>query len=130
MFYNAYIRPHFDYCSVIWGSYTCSNTYKITKLQRRACKLILRNEYSNLEEAQNRLNMVSFSASVFLQKAKVMYKVSNNIAPVYLTDLIKIRESKSNSTLNLRSVNNKHFLIPKPKINLFKNSLSYSGAFV
>ena len=130
LFYNAYIRPHFDYCSVIWGSSTCSNTDKITKLQRRACKLILRNEYSNLEEAQNRLNMLSFSESVFLQKAKVMYKVSNNIAPEYLTDLFKMRESNSNSTLNLRSVSNKHFLIPKPKINLFKNSLSYSGALV
>ena len=86
--------------------------------------------YSNLEEAQNRLNMLSFSESVFLQKAKVMYKVSNNIAPEYLTDLFKMRESNSNSTLNLRSVSNKHFLIPKPKTNLFKNSLSYSGALV
>ena len=74
--------------------------------------------------------MLSFSESVFLQKAKVMYKVSNNIAPEYLTDLFKMRESNSNTTLNLRSVSNKHFLIPKPKINLFKNSLSYSGALV
>ena len=102
-FYYAYIRPHFDYCSVIWGSSTCSNTDKITKLQRRARKLILRNGYSNLEEAQNHLNMLSFSESVFLQKAKVMYKVLNNIAPEYLTDLFKMREWNSNSTLNLRS---------------------------
>ena len=130
LFYNVYIRPHFDYCSIIWGSSTSSNTDKITKLQRRACKLILRNEYSSLEEAQNCLNMLSFSESVFLQKAKVMYKVSNDRAPEYLTDLFKMRESNSNSTLNLRSVRNKHFLIPKPKINLFKNSLSYSIALV
>ena len=67
LFYNAYIRPHFDYCSVIWGSSTCSYTDKITKLHRRACKLILRNEYSNLEGAQDRINMLSFSESVFLQ---------------------------------------------------------------
>ena len=92
--------------------------------------LTLRNEYSNLDEAQNRLNMLSFSASVFLQKAKVMYKVSNNIAPEYLSDLFKMRESNSNSILNLRSVSNKHFLIPNTKMNLFKNSLSYSGALV
>ena len=51
------------------------------------------NECSNLKEAQNRLNMVSFSERVFLQKAKVMYKVLNNIAPEYLTDLFKMRES-------------------------------------
>ena len=79
---------------------------------------------------QNRLNMISFSESVFLLKAKLMYKVSNNIAPEYLTDLFKMRDSNSNSNLNLRSVSNKKNLIPKPKINLFKNSLSYSGALV
>ena len=71
--------------------------------------------------------MLPFSESVFLQKAKVMYKVSKNIAPEYLTDLFNMRDSNSNSTF-LRSVNNKHFLIPKPK-NLFKNSLSYSCAY-
>ena len=74
--------------------------------------------------------MLSFSESVCLLNAIVRYKVSNNIAPEYLTDLFKMRELYSNSTLNLRSVRNKHFLIPKSKINLFKNSLSYPGALV
>ena len=55
-----------------FGAHFHSNTDKITKLQQRACKLILRNEYSNFGEAQDRLNMLSFSESVFLQKAKVM----------------------------------------------------------
>ena len=36
----------------------------------------------------------------------------------------------NNSQLNLQSTSNKNFLIPKPKISLFKNSLSYSGALV
>ena len=40
------------------------------------------------------------------------------------------RETGLIDTGPLRSVSNKHFLIPKPKINLFKNSLSYSGALV
>ena len=63
LFYNAYIRPHFDYCSVIWGSSTCTNTDKITKLLRRACKFVLISEYSNLG-VKDRLNMLSFSESV------------------------------------------------------------------
>ena len=93
---------------------------KKTKLQRMACKLILRNEYPDLKEAQYRINMLSFSESVFLQKAKVMYNVSNKIAPEYLTELFKMRDLNSNSTLNVRSVNNRNALIPKPKINSFK----------
>ena len=46
LFYNAYIRPHLQYCSVIWGNSTNINIQKtmMTKLQRRACKLILGDE--------------------------------------------------------------------------------------
>ena len=39
--------------------------------------------------------MLSFSESVFLKKANVMYKVSNIIAPEYLNELFKMRESNS-----------------------------------
>ena len=67
--------------------------------------------------------MLSFSESVFLQKAKVMYKVSKNIAPEYLTDLFKMREQNSNSTLILRPLSNKNCLIP----NMFLKRLSYGS---
>ena len=50
-------------------------------LQRRACKLILSQAYNGLEESLKRLEMLSFDQSVFLNKAKVMYKVYNNLAP-------------------------------------------------
>ena len=82
--------------------------------------------FENKKSADDNKSMENTKHAVL----NIMYKVSNNIAPEYLTDLFKMRESNSNSTLNLRSVSNKHFLIPKPKINLFKNSLSYSGALV
>ena len=74
---------------------------------------------------------MSFNESVFLQKAKVMYKVANNIAPEYVTDLFHLRGNNSNDTIsNSRSVFNRNFLIPKPNIGLFKSSLSYSGALI
>ena len=47
-----------------------------------------------------------------------MYKIANNTASIYLTDLFQIRGDDSylnNSHLNLRSTSNKNFLIPKPK---------------
>ena len=62
-----------------------------------------------------------------------MYKIANNAAPIYLTELFQMRGNDSylnNSHLNLRATSNKNFLIPKPKISLFKNSLFYSGALV
>ena len=60
-------------------------------------------------------------------------QIANNAAPIHLTELFQMRGNGSylnNSHLNLRSTSNKNFLIPKPKISLFKNSLSYSGALV
>ena len=64
--------------------------------------------------------MLSFSESVFLHKAKVMYRVSSNTAPEYLNELFKKRDLNSNPTLNLQSVSNIIFLIPKFKFDLFK----------
>ena len=131
LLYNAYIKPQFGHCCVIWGYSTTYNINKIDKLQTRACKLILRHEYTNLEEARNRLKMASFSENLFFMKARAMYKVANRIAPEYLMDLFQMRNVNINDTLsNLRSVANRNSLIPKPKIGLFKNSLSYSGAIV
>ena len=131
LFYNAYIRPHLDYCCVVWGNSTNYNTciQKVTKLQRRTCKIIIGREYTHLEEAFDRLKILSFD--VFLHKAKVMYKIANNVAPIYLTDLFHMRNINADNMIsNLRSVSNRHFVIPKPNINLFKNSLAYSGAVI
>ena len=86
LFYNAYIKTHFDYCSIVWGNSSNNNINKINKLQRRACKLILDKEYTSLEEARNRLKILSFDESVFLQKAKTMYKIANKIAPKNLIE--------------------------------------------
>ena len=79
-----HIKAHFDYCSITWGHSSNYNIDKINKLQRKACKIILGKDYTHLVEARNHLKMLSFDENVFLQKAQVMYKIINNIAPEYL----------------------------------------------
>ena len=104
------------------------HAFKIEKLQRRACKLILGNDYTTLDAGRKQLRILSYEETVFIHKAKVMYKIANNAAPIYLTELFQMRGNDSyldNSHLHLRSTSNKNFLLPKPKISLFKNSLSY-----
>ena len=48
LFYKAYIKPHLEYCSVVWCNTSNSNINKINKLQRPVCKLILSQEYNGL----------------------------------------------------------------------------------
>ena len=125
MFYNAYVKPHFDYCT------SSGNINKISKLQRRACKLILAQDYTDIQEALERLNILSFDQIIFLNKAKLMYKVYNNLAPVYLHELFQMRDiNLDNTASNLRSVAHKNYLLPQAKCNLYKGSFSYSGVVV
>ena len=60
---------------------------------------------SVLAEAHNFLKMLTFDESVFLQKAKVMYKIVNNIAPEYLTGF-QMRSANDTGS-NLLSVSSK-----------------------
>ena len=87
LFYNAYIKPHFGHCCAIWGNSFDSNLNIIDKLQRRACKLILGRDYISLEDARRQLNMLSFEELVFVSKAIVMFKVTQGISPIYITEM-------------------------------------------
>ena len=131
LFYNAYIKPHFEYCSTVWSNTSSGNINKITKLQRRVCKLILSEDYTDFLEALKRLNILSFDQVIFLNKAKLMFKIYNNIAPVYLHELFQMRDiNLDNTTSNLRSVAHKNYLLPQAKCNLYKGTFSYSGVVV
>ena len=115
---------------MIWGNSSNYNVSKITKLQRRACKVILEHEYEDLDSARMQLKILSFDQNVFLNKAKTMYKVANRlIIPRYIIDLFQSRADSLPNT-SLRSVSNQNFTIPKPKCSLYKESLSYSGPVI
>lgn len=129
LFYNSYIQPHFNYCNTIWGNSSNYNVSKLTQLQRRACKLILENNYENLESARKKLNILSFDQNVFVNKAKTMFKVANNLIPQYIVGLFQ-RRADSLPNTSLRSVSNLNFTIPRPKSSMFKTSLSYSGPVI
>ena len=65
MFYNAYVRLHFDYCNTVWSNTSSGHINKISKLQRRACKLIQAQDYTDIQEALKRLNILSFDQIFF-----------------------------------------------------------------
>ena len=74
--------------------------------------------------------MLSFEEMIFIKKAKLMYEIATNISPVYLTEMFQLRSSNNDETTTQRSDSNKNFKIPRPKLNMFKNSLSYTGALI
>ena len=98
LFYKAYIVPHLNNCNIIWGNSSNYNVSRITKLQKRACNIILGNGYTDFEGAKSVLNVLSFEESLFLNKAKIMYKIAKNIIPPYICDLFHRRSDHRRST--------------------------------
>ena len=52
----------------------------------------------DIQEDLERLNIFSFDQIIFLNKAKLMYKVYNNLAPVYLHELFQMRDINLDNT--------------------------------
>ena len=101
----------------MWSNTSSGNINKITKLQRSVCKLILSEDYTDFQEALKRLNILSFDQVIFLNKAKLMYKIYNNMPPVYLHELFQMRDiNLDNTTSNLRSVAHKNYLLPQANV--------------
>ena len=59
-----------------------------------------------------------------------MFKVTQDIAPTFISELFEIKGRYREDTMTLRSDSNKTFETPKPKLNVFKNSLSYLDALI
>ena len=53
------------------------------RLQRRACHIILGEQYTTLSEALVLINSLNIEQRILLQKAKFMYRVSQNTVPSY-----------------------------------------------
>ena len=128
-FYKSYIQPHIDFCSIVWGSSSESNKCKIFKLQKRACKVILDYRVDNSTEAMQSLKIMSIYDRLYLRKAKFMFKIFNNTAPVYISENFTLRNNV-NTSINLRSSAAACFIPPKPRTEYYKHSLRYSGCLV
>lgn len=126
VFYKAYIQPHIDYCNIIWGGTSKQNIQSILLLQKRACKIILGYQYTNFQEAMKSINALSIHLRILLQKAKFMYKVNKGLVPEYILSMFEHRTTGE----NLRNVCDLDYNIPRPKMELFKTSMSYSGPMI
>ena len=127
LFYNAYILPHLDYCCTIWGNANLNLMDSVIKFQKRAARCILDKDFdSPSAEMFTELKWMTFPERVQYQKAILMYKIFNNLAPEYLKGLFK--HTADIHQRSLRSTSDHLLYVPKPNIEQFRNSISYSGS--
>ena len=124
--YNALIQPYFDYCAPVWdglSSYLCE---KLQKLRNRAARVILQaNCEGNSSLLLETLKWDKLSLRRRKQKAIMMFKSLNGLAPVYLQDLFSERHTDYDMRDSLRKLN-----LPKPRTDYLKRSFGYRGALL
>ena len=87
--YKGLIEPHFEYCSAVWDGLTQQLSEKLQKLQNRAIRVtVITNCKSSYDTSSrfllNSLGWDNLSVRGVKQKANLMYKCINNLAPAYL----------------------------------------------
>ena len=121
MFYNAHIQSHIDYSSTVWDGCSEACFRRLNSLHRRAVRLILPKRTDSTEERMSDLDMLPLRKHLLFNKGVFMHKIINLSAPQYLTNLFRPSASRYNTRSN-------HLSVPRPRIDIFKSSIAYSGA--
>ena len=121
-FYQGYILPLIEYGSITWGSTSTTNKERLSKLQKRAARIILKADFDTPSVLMfQELDWLSVRSRIKYNKAVVIYKALNNMTPDYITKLLK--PMSQTHSLNLRSGQNGTLYTPLARTSL------YSGAF-
>ena len=123
LFYNAYILPYIDYSSTIWDSCSEANLKRLNSLHRRAAKLVIGRDKvpNNTDDKLKLLGMLPLKKQLFLNKMVFMQKAILGQTPAYISDQFRFSSPPYESLKN-------SLYVPRPRVDIYKTSLSYSGA--
>ena len=123
MFYQAYILPFIDYGSSTWCTTARSNLERLSRLQKRAARIILNAPYDTTSSDMFKaLGLPTREKRHSYNKAVLTYKALNNLTPLYISELLIPMSETHNRTL--RSTLNGSLAVPRSKIAIFDGSFS------
>ena len=116
IFYSSHILPHISFSSTVWDG--CGETHlnRLNSLHRRTATS-LQDKNSSTDEKMKALSILPLQKQLYFNKAVLMFKVSRMITPFYIVSLFTENNNRAN-----------RYVLPKPRIDLYKTSLSFSGS--
>ena len=117
LFFHAHIQPIIDYASTLWDSASANTLKPLVSIHKRALKLTLLKSTSLTAHDYKLLDVLPLKLKLEFNKGIIMHKIVFGYAP-------------SNLKLNFVSNQNRHshkLVVPRPRLDLFKCSLMYSG---
>ena len=118
LFFHAHIQACLDCGSTLWDLACVSALKPLVSLHRRALKLILLKSTLLADADYKTLCILPLKLRFDLIKGIFMYKIMSESAPPYLKQLFQVNRSRGRNKIS----------ITIPRIDLFKSSLTYSGA--
>ena len=126
LFYNCYILPHLYYCCSVWGNCLANQQNRITKLQKRAARLILDAELSvPSSDLFKKLKWLPFPKYVEYQQSVTVYKSLNELNPHYMNKLFSY--TQENHSYGTRNATSSLLALPKCNKSIGQKCISYSG---
>ena len=124
--YRSLIEPYFTYCCIVWDSIGDTQVAKLQKLQNRAARIITGASYlKRSSDVLRELEWMNLEDMRQRQKAILMFKILNGLAPTYLSEMFTYNTSLHNYRLRSSKMN---LELPKSRTNYYKNSFAYTGA--
>ncbi len=121
-FFYAHIQSIIDYTSTLWDGAPDCALKPIMRTHKRAIKQILLKSTSLTTNDYKTLRILPLKQKLQLNKAVLMYKIINKIAPKPLIDKCPKNEK--------RHIHNDLEICSIPRINLYQTSLHYSGGIL
>jgi len=118
--YNAFVLPTMEYGNVIWGGTYDSDMLKLERIHIDAMRLVIgataRSNIANLYTETSWQSMMDRRNKAMLI---MLYKIKNNLAPIYLQHLIP-PENYEHIRYNLR--NNHDIVVPPVRLESYRRS--------
>ena len=103
--YNAFVLPHFTYCSTVWQQGNVTHMDKLYKLQKRAARIITGSSYEVRSTDIFKTLHWEPIENIFNRRQQLMtFMALREMTPKYLTELFSTCQ---NDTYGLRSNNRK-----------------------
>ena len=121
LYFDAHIMSHLNYASNIYDGCSQDTFKKLNSIHRRAVKHLIDPITQATDEKIRLLKILPLKKQFEYNKTLLIHKIYNEKTPSYLNKLIQKPPNRYNS---------KNLIMPKPRIDLFKTSLSFSGTYI
>ena len=133
-YYKAFIQPHLDYCSVVWGHshhvMPKSETLqpRLLKLQKMAMRIICdQPKLAHSNPLFKKCGVLKIADRVKLRTLTMVYKSLNGLAPPYMSEMFNPLVNV-NKRVTRNSVKHHQLHVAKDKLEIRRKCVRHMGA--